>query len=143
MLRRIYLVVVAAAAIWQSAAAEEFDRTLLKGRWVELFEGEKPPCWDALIFEHELSDDGKILVTRFTRNWLFSELSGNRVSFRKQPVVRMTRNTLVVKNEGEPYPGEPVEWEFIFDSPTQYRLRGLGLETDEGDFVRRQRCPGR
>ena len=119
------------------AWAEEFDRSLLQGRWVELFADEKPNCSDALIFEHELSADGTVLTTRFTRNWL---LSGDRVTTRTQQVVRSTRNTLVLRNEGEPEPGIPVEWEMIFAFPDLYKLRADGWQTDEGDFVRRIRC---
>lgn len=130
-----------ASLVASHAWAEEFDRSLLQGRWVELFADEKPNCSDALIFEHELSADGTILTTRFTRNWLLFEPSGGRVTTWTQQVVRATRNTLVLRNEGEPEPGIPVEWEMIFTSPGLYKLRADGWQTDEGDFVRRMRCP--
>jgi hypothetical protein len=127
-----------ASIVGTHAWAEEFDRSLLQGRWVELFADEKPNCSNALIFEHELSADGTVLTTRFMRNWL---LSGDRVTTSTQQVVRATRNTLVLRNEGEPEPGIPVEWEMIFASPGLYNLRADGWQTDEGDFVRRIRCP--
>src|SRR5688572_3672827 len=92
--------VFAATIVTMPAVAEEFDRSLLPGRWVELFGNEKPSCSDALLFEHELNANGTILTTRFTRNWLFSELSGKRVSEESMRVVRVTRNTLVIARGG-------------------------------------------
>ena len=134
-------IILAASIIASPAGAEEFDRSLLQGRWVELFGDEKPNCSDAVIFEHELSADGKVLTTRFTRNWLFSALTGDRVSTWSQQVVRATRSTLVVRDGDKPQHGRPAEWEMIFASPGLYKLRGDGWQTDEGDFVRRARCP--
>jgi hypothetical protein len=139
--KRIVALVLSATIIAGPAAGEEFDRSLLRGRWVELFGDEKPSCSNALVFEHELNADGTILTTRYVRNWLLSELSGNRISEESMRVVQMTRDTLVVRRDGDSEPGVPVEWEMLFVSPDMYRLRADGWQTEEGDFVRRQRCP--
>jgi hypothetical protein len=141
-MRTIAAIAVLALLNAQTSQAEDFDRTLLKGRWVELFGIEKPDCSNALIFEHALSADGKSLTTTFTRNWLFSELQGKRVEVETVQVVNMTRDTLVFRKSSEAEPGIPNEWEMIFSSPNLYKLRADGWELGEGrDFVMRQRCP--
>ena len=123
------------------ARTDEFDRSLLSGRWVELFGSERPNCNDAIIFEHELGDDGKTLTTHITRNWPFSELSGDRESVETNRVITVTRSAITFERDWGVDESTPTVWEIVYLSPDMYKLRADGWETDEGDFVRRQRCP--
>jgi hypothetical protein len=140
-LRSRVAVGLAATIIAMPAIGEDFDRSLLQGRWVELFEDMKPDCSDAFLFEHELNADGTILTNRYIRNWTFSQFSGPRVSEESMRVVRMTRDTLVVTRDAETDPGSPIEWEMRFASPDSYTLRAEHPEIDAAVNVKRQRCP--
>jgi hypothetical protein len=123
-----------------AALAQEFDRSLLSGEWVESDDTDFACTKDKPHQRFELSEDGKTLVFKIDRKLLIA--TGKAVDQYSATVILATPRALVIEynnTEGAPK-GFPKAWELAFIAPGVFRWRATEWPVGHVNRVVGVRC---
>jgi len=128
------------ATLSTSALAQEFDRSLLSGEWVESDSTDFACTRDKPHQRFELSADGKTLVFKIDRKLPIA--SSKIVDLYSATVILATPKALVINyNDTEGLPkGFPKSWELAFIAPGVYRWRATDWPEGHVNRVVGVRC---
>jgi hypothetical protein len=122
------------------ACAQEFDWTLLEGKWAESTDHLYGCRTENLHQRFELSRDRKSLKFKNDRPWKIG--TGKEVRDYSATVVRAQGRSVFIRYgpELEGVPPEYREWEMRFIGPTTYRWRSVNWAPDEFNNVIGVKC---
>jgi hypothetical protein len=120
--------------------AQEFDRSLLSGEWVESDNTEFACTSNKAHQRFELSEDGKTLVFKLNQKLLIA--TGKMVDQYSASVLLALPKALVIEyNDTEGLPkGFPRTWELAFIAPGVYRWRVTIAPAGHVNYVVGVRC---
>jgi hypothetical protein len=128
------------ATLSTTALAQDFDRSLLSGVWVESDNTDYACTSDKPHQRFELSKDGKTLVFKFDR--MLPIVTGKTVDQYSATVILATPRALVIEyNDTEGLPkGFPTTWELAFVAPGTFRWRATEWPVGHVNRVVGVRC---
>ena len=123
-----------------TVSAQEFDRSLLTGDWVESDNTDFACTSNKAHQRFELSEDGKTLVFKLNRKLLIA--TGKMVDQYSASVLLALPKALIIEyNDTEGLPkGFPKTWELAFIAPGIYRWRATVMPEGHVNYVVGVRC---
>src|SRR5208282_2726344 len=123
-----------------TVSAQEFDRSLLTGDWVESDNTDFACTSNKAHQRFELSEDGKTLVFKLNRKLLIA--TGKIVDQYSASVLLALPKSLIIEyNDTEGLPkGFPKTWELAFIAPGVYRWRVTVAPEGHVNYVVGVRC---
>jgi len=123
------------ASISGAAHAQEFDWTLLNGRWAESTGGQYGCRPDNLGHRFVVSPDKKQLTFQLSKKW--KNPAGQEIGQYTASILSAADNSLMIRYSPD-LPGmtaETLEWELRFIGPGAYRWRPASWPADRYNAV--------